>query len=134
VWGADNLLRVEERDEHMLAFRTRYGLCKPTVIQFGTINTPTDIQGYTNHGIREALNDFASTYFDDILIYSVSEEENVGHVKWIIQWLQEAGLYLKPEKCEFHQVIVRYLELVMSTTGISIGSKLYGIRAGKRKS
>jgi hypothetical protein len=40
-------------------------------------------------------------YLDDALIYSNSEEEHVRHVKWIMQRLLEAGLHLKPEKCEF---------------------------------
>jgi len=92
VRGAYNLLRVKEGDEHKLAFRTRYGLYEPTVMQFGTTNAPADFQGYINNAIREALDDFASAYLDDGLIYSDSEEEHVGHVKWIMQRLLEAGL------------------------------------------
>jgi hypothetical protein len=114
VRGAYNLFRVKNGDEHKLAFRTRYGLYEPTVMQFGTTNAPADSQGYINNAIREALDDFASAYLDDILIYSDSEEEQVGHVKWIIQRLLEAGLYLKPENCEFHKEIIRYLGLIIS--------------------
>jgi len=33
----------------------------------------------------------------------------VKHVKSIMQRLLEAGLYLKPAKCEFHKETVRYL-------------------------
>jgi len=57
---------------------------------------------------------------DDVLIYSDSEEEHVHHVKWIMQRLLEAGLYLKPEKCEFHKETVRYLGLIISTKGIAM--------------
>jgi hypothetical protein len=92
--GAYILLRVKEGDKHKLAFRTRYGLYEPTVIQFGTTNAPADFQGYINNAIREALDDYASAYLDDILIYSDSEEEHVGHVKWIMQRLLEVGLSL----------------------------------------
>jgi len=110
---------VKEGDKHKLAFRTRYGLFEPTVMQFGTINAPADFQGYINNAIREALDDIASAYLDDVLIYSDSEEEHISHVKWIMQRLLEAGLYLKPEKCEFHKKTVRYLGLIISTKGIS---------------
>jgi len=120
VAGAYNLLRVKEGDEHKLAFRTRYELYEPTVMQFGTTNAPADFQGYINNAIREALDEFASVYLDDVLIYSDSEEEYIHHVKWIMQRLLKAGLYLKPEKCEFHKEIVRYLWLIISTKGISI--------------
>jgi len=46
----------------------------------------------------------------------VSEE----HVRWVMQCLLEAGLYLEPGKCMFHKEIERYLGLIISTKGISI--------------
>lgn len=67
-------------------------------MQFGTPDAPADFQSYINNTIREALDDFASAYLDDILIYSNLEEDHVEHVKWAIQCLLEARLYLKPEK------------------------------------
>ena len=85
VRGAYNLHREKEGDEHKIAFRTRYGLYEPTVMPFGTMNAPADFQGYINNAIREALDNFAFAYLDDVLIYSDSEEEHVGHVKWIMQ-------------------------------------------------
>jgi hypothetical protein len=120
VRGVYNLLRVKEGDEHKLAFRTRYGSYEPMVMQFRPTNAPADFQGYINNVIREALDEFASAYLDDVLIYSDSEEQHVDQVKWIIQRLLEAGLYLKPEKCEFHTETVRYLGLIISTKGISM--------------
>jgi hypothetical protein len=89
-------------------------------MQFGTTNAPADVQGYINNAIRKALDDFASAHMDNVLIYSDSEEEHVGHVKWIMQRLLKAGLYLKPEKCEFHKKTVRYLGMIISTKGISM--------------
>jgi hypothetical protein len=54
-------------------------------MQFGTTYAPADFEGYINHAIREPLDNFASAYLDDVLIYSSSEEKHVGHVKWIMQ-------------------------------------------------
>jgi len=120
IRGAYNFLRIKAGDEPKLAFWTRYGLYEPTVMQFGTTNAPADFQGYINNPIREALDDFASAYLDDILIYSDSEEEHVGHGTCIMQRLLDSGLYLKPEKCEFHKETVRYLQLIISTKGNSM--------------
>jgi len=53
-------------------------------------------------------------------MYSDSEEEHVEHVKWVMQRLLEAGLCLKPEKCNFYKETVRYLGLIISTKGISM--------------
>jgi hypothetical protein len=75
-------------------------------MQFGTTNAPVDVQGYINDTIREALDRFASANLDDILIYSNSVEEHEEHVKWILGRLLKAGLYLIPEKCEFHKKLV----------------------------
>jgi ribonuclease HI len=111
---------VKEGDEHKLAFRTRYGLFEPLVMQLGTTNAPADFQGYINDTIRESLDRLASAYLDDILIYSDSIEEHEEHVKWIMERLLKAGLYLKPEKCEFHKETVKYLGLIISTKGVSM--------------
>jgi hypothetical protein len=114
------VLHVKEADEHKCAFWKKYGLFQPMLMQFGTTNAPGDIQGYNSNAIREALDDFASGYLDDVLLYSDSEEDHVGHVKWIMQRLLEAGLYLKPEKLEFLKETGRYLGLIILMKGISI--------------
>jgi hypothetical protein len=120
VRGAYNLVRGKEADEHKLTFSTRYGLFKQLVMQFGTTNAPADFQGYINNTIREALDRLASTYLDDILIYSNSIEEHEEHVMWIMERLLKAGLYLKPEKYEFLKETVKYLEFIISKDGVSM--------------
>lgn len=104
----------------MLAFRTRYGLFEPTVMQFGTTNAPAHFQGYINITIWEALDDFPSPYLDNISIYSDSEEEHEEHLYSILQSLLEAGLHFKPDECKFHKETVRYFGLIVSLKGISM--------------
>jgi len=89
-----------------MAFRTRYGLFKLTIMQLRRTNAPVDFQGYIKNAIRGALDDFASSYLDDVSIYSDSEEEHVNHVKSIMQHLLEAWLFMKSEKCEFDKETV----------------------------
>jgi len=118
VRGAYTLLQVEEGDEHELPVSTRYGLFEPMVMQFGTTNPRSDSQGYINNTIREALDDFASAYLDDKLIFGNSEEEHVEQLKWIMQRLLEVGLDLKPERCKFLLETMRFLALIISIQGI----------------
>jgi len=120
VEGATDLRRVKEGEESNLASWTGYCLFEPRVVLFGTNNAPTCSQRYIINAIREALDDFTSAYLDEILIYSDSEEAHEEYVKWVMKQLLEAGLYLKPEKCEFHMETVRYLRLNISTKGISM--------------
>jgi len=91
-----------------------------TAMQFRTTNAPADFESYIINAIRETLDAFESSWLDSISIYSDSEEEHVGHVTWIVQHLLKAGLYLKPEKCEFHHETVRYLWLLITPKGISM--------------
>ena len=39
--------------------------------------------------------------FDDIMIYSQSEEENEDHLRVVLQLLRDHQLYAKFSKCEF---------------------------------
>jgi transposase InsO family protein len=118
VRAAYNLVWAKEGDEHKLAFRTRYGLFEPMVMQFGTTNASADFQGYINNTIQEAQDVFASAYPDNILIYSNSAKDHEQHVKWVKEHLLQAGLYVKPEKYDFHRDTVKYLGLLISTKGI----------------
>lgn len=54
-----------------------------------------------NDTLYEYLNIFCVCYIDDILIYSRTLKEHKQQVRKVIQKLKEAGLSIKPEKCEF---------------------------------
>jgi len=52
-------------------------------------------------------------YLDDILIFSKSLEEHQNHVSQVLQRLLENKLYVKSEKCEFHQERVSFLGYII---------------------
>jgi len=78
---------------------------------FGLTNAPASFQHLINDTLREFLDVFCTTYLDDILIYSDTLTEHKAHVTNILRKLESAGLYLKPEKYEFHTQKVKYLGL-----------------------
>ena len=78
---------------------------------FGLTNAPASFQHLINDTLREFLDVFCTAYLDDILIYSDTLKEHKAHVTSILRKLESAGLYLKPEKCEFHTQKVKYLSL-----------------------
>jgi len=90
------------------------------VIQFGTAHALANCHKYINNSIHEALDDFAMSYFNNIGTDSNSEEECVQYVHWVMRQMSEAGIYLKPKKCEFHKQIGKYLTLMISTKGIAM--------------
>ena len=118
--GAYNLIRMKEGEEWKTAFRTRYGHYEYLVMPFGLTNAPATCQALINNVVRAHLDRSAIAYLDDILIYSESTEEHVSHVQEVLGCLSQAGLLLKPEKCEFHRRSVEFLGFVVSTKGISM--------------
>jgi len=53
-------------------------------------------------------------YLDNILIFTRTEEEHEQVVRRVLEVLAEHKLFLRPEKCEFHQKEIEYLGLVIS--------------------
>jgi hypothetical protein len=120
IRGAYNLVRMAEGEEWKTAFRTRYGLFESLVMPFGLTNAPADFQAFINDVLRPFLDRFCTAYLDDILIYSETIEEHREHIKQILDALSKAGLHLKPEKCKFYQMEVKYLGLLVGRNGIKM--------------
>ena len=59
-------------------------------------------------------------YLDDILIYSNDTASHRKHVREVLQHLHTNGLYLKPEKCEWHSETVKYLGYILLPSGLSM--------------
>ena len=114
VIAAFHKIRVEEGDEWKTAFQTCYRLFEWLVIPFGLANASSTFQKYINHMLRDFLDDFCSAYIDDILIYTDgSLAQHKEQVKRVLQHLQEAGLQIDIDKCEFHMQSTKYLGFIL---------------------
>ena len=123
VRDAYNMIRIAEGDEWKTAFRMWYGLFESLVMPFGLTNAPADFQRFINDVLRPFLDEFCIAYLDDILIYSESIEEHRIQVRRVMEALSQAGLYLKPEKCTFYKIEVKYLGLIISAEGVKMDPK-----------
>jgi hypothetical protein len=109
---------MAEGEEWKTAFRTRYGLFESLVIPFGLTNAPADFQSLINDVLCWFLDDFCTAFLDDIFIDSNTLEEHKEQVYKVLKALSEAGLHLKPEKCHFHKLKVKYLGFIITTNSV----------------
>ena len=75
-----------------------------------------------NDMFRDFLDEFLVVYLDDMLIYSDNLKEHRKHVRKVLERLRDAGLFLKPNKCEFHTQEVEFLGFVIGTEGVRMDS------------
>ena len=61
---------------------------------------------------------YAMTYLDDI-IFSKNEEDHLRHIEEVFYQLRQAGLKIKPSKCDFFKSEIYYLGHLISADGIS---------------
>ena len=94
-------------------------VCKP----FGLTNALATFQ----HLMESCLGDYhlkyCIIYLEDIIIFSKTQEEHISRLRTVFQKLDEAGLHLKPNKCEFFKDRLEYLGHIVSSKGIKTNPK-----------
>jgi hypothetical protein len=76
-----HLLKIRECDIAKTTFVSRYGLCEYTVMSFGLTNALAYFMYLMNKVFIEYLDKFVVVFIDDILVYSISEEEHEEHLR-----------------------------------------------------
>lgn len=77
--------------------------------------------------------DYVSSYIDDILIASTTEEEHYIHLRRVFEKLREANLTVNLAKCKFLRKEIPFLGHILTTEGIKIdNSKMDIIKNYKR--
>jgi predicted GTPase len=66
------------------------------------------------------LDEFVIAYLNDIIIYSNSKKEHAQHVRKILQRLREANIQADVNKCKFHIIETKFLEMIMSRDDIKM--------------
>ena len=106
---------MKEGDEWKAAFRTNRGLFKPLIMFFGLTNSPTTCQTMMNHLFCNLINQGKVViYMDNIMIFTKTLEEHQKITQQVLQILRDNKLYLKHTKCDFKQLEMEYLGIIMS--------------------
>ena len=109
---------MDEETRHKAAFITQNGVYEWLRLPFGLRNAPVSFQQIMTQVLRGLNWKFVLVYVDDILVFSRSFEEHLGHLEQVFNRLRDANLTLKPSKCEFAVIEVKYLGHIISKEGI----------------
>jgi hypothetical protein len=113
-WGYNNV-QIKDGDQWKAAFKTNRGLFEPTVMFFGLTNSPATFQTMMDELFKEEIaKGNVIIYMDDILIATTDDlNHHRKEVTNVLSKLLSNDLFLKPEKCVFHQREVEYLGVIV---------------------
>ncbi|KAK3529517.1 hypothetical protein QTP70_031959, partial [Hemibagrus guttatus] len=121
--SAYNLIQIREGVEWKTAFVTPTGHYEYLVMPYGLANAPSVFQDFMHTVLREFLHKSVLVYIDVRLIYSRNLAEHRQHVREVLQWLRDYQLFLKAEKCAFHQSSVHFLGYIIDCSGVRMDER-----------
>ena len=70
------------------------------------------------------LRKFVIVFFDDILVYSSSVIDHIGHLELVFDMLSSQNFYIKLSKCSFCQDKIEYLGHIVTVTGVQVDPQI----------
>jgi hypothetical protein len=116
----NRILMHFKENEDLITFRTKYETYKYLIMSFELTNELFIFQNFMNDTLMNYLNEFVVAYLDDIIVYSNSKKEHIQHVRKILQRLREANIQADVDKCEFHIIETKFLNMIMSRDDIKM--------------
>ena len=96
---------------------------------FGLTNAPATFQRLMETCLGDMHLNWCIIYLDDVIVFSKDIPSHLERLRGVFTKLREAGLKLKPSKCEFFREKIHYLGHVVSKLGIETDqTKIEAIR------
>ncbi len=111
-------IEMEEEDKQKTAFWCPLGFYEFNRMPQGICNAPATFQRLMEKCIGDMAFTDVLVYLDDLLVFSKTLEEHEEKLDRLLSRLEEYGLKLNPEKCQFIQPSVKCLGHVVSARGV----------------
>ncbi|GBG66179.1 hypothetical protein CBR_g57061 [Chara braunii] len=122
-------ISIRPDDRYKSAFKTRYGHFEWVAMPFGLTNAPSTFQAAMTNEFRAMLDRFVLVYLDDILVYSRTLEDHLGHLRRVLETLRRSKYKANRDKCEFVRQELEYLGHFVTPEGISsLSDKIQAIQ------
>lgn len=113
---AYNQLVLNEASQKYTCINTHRGLFAYTRLVFGLAPAPAIFQRVME-GLLAGINGVLCL-LDDVLITAGTRSEHMARLHQVLQRIQDAGLVLKKDKCEFFKEEISYLGYIINKDGL----------------
>jgi hypothetical protein len=118
---AFNRIRMHfKENENLITFKIKYKTYKYLVMLFELINKSSTFQNFMNDTLMNYLNKFVIAYLNNIIVYSNNKKKHIRHVRKILLRLRETSIQTNVNKCEFHTIETKFLEMIVERDAIKM--------------
>ena len=110
---------VKPADVKKTTFITHVGLFEMAKMPFCLCNASSTYQRLMTSVLQGLIGRIFHAYLDDVIVFSKRRADHVADLTTVLDRIRDAGLKLKPAKCNLFCEQVFYLGLVISATGIT---------------
>ncbi len=112
-----------KKNENLTKFKIKYDTYKYLIMLFELINELFTFQNFMNDILMNYLNESVIAYLDDIIVYNNIKKTHIQHVQKILQRLRKANIQANVDKCEFHTIKTKFLEMIIDRDDIKMNSE-----------
>ncbi|XP_068393965.1 retrotransposon-like protein 1 [Eschrichtius robustus] len=87
-------------------------------------------QGVIHFILKDMLGFFALSYGQDVLVYSMSQEEHLHHVRQVLVRFRYHHVYCSLDRSQFHRHTAEFLGFVMTPKGVKLNKSIVGTITG----
>jgi hypothetical protein len=113
---------ITQENEKLTIFITKYDNYQYRVLSFNLTDDSFIFQQFINDFFLEWLNVFIIAYLNDLIIYSDNLKEHQKHIRKVLQRLKEIELQTNIDKCEFHVLKTKFLDMIIKKDEIRMNS------------